>query len=718
MRTLRLLLALSLALALAGCAAPAPTTEAFVPDGSGGPKDVGSLSGGAPVDARGDAGPRGAHDGGCTGSGAGDLSGVTDSSPYTSGQAPVADGLAFIEVALPAQRPIHAVTARAKGTTPIALALVTPTGEVPLGTLELASTNTYVRFLAPADAAVAVRVSSDAAFSITELGIQGDPCFEALTVDMGEARQVGWVRTKHYAGGHSLGTTLQASTDGVTWDTLATLDPKATALVDTLLPSPVEARMLRVRHEMEEADWAKAYVFELAAYGAEGPYGPMPEAAPQARTMAELLGVNGIWGWGTSEYSDLLDAQHGPELFAHVASTARNYHNLSWDVKDPDHVPDYDAMAAGAGTEAMWWLDWDREYGAWAEAGLLVQASIQFLASTFPVSAWDDAYGASYAYGYAFARHFGPTLGAGAVGAMEIGNEPWDYPAAFYLQVLAGMAAGAKAGDPAMDVLPCALQADSPEAQGADGGNYIGARLTAEVASHLDALNLHVYSFAHLPDGVRITVQPEHRESAMNGLRNMLRFRDHNMPGAPIHVTEWGWDSDAPGEACTATECVSEAAQAIYGVRAALLFARMGVARLHWYFYADSPSCSTLFCRSGLTGSKNVDFAPKRSFRAFQAMLARVGQDRFQAVLREDDAVRAYVLSSADGAPAHLVAWRPVPAEDTAAVSVTLPVPGSPGAAWSLAGDSPSGEPVVSPTADAGGWTLTVTATPTVVEIK
>jgi hypothetical protein len=73
-------------------------------------------------------------------------------------------------------------------------------------------------------------------------------------------------------------------------------------------------------------------------------------------------------------------------------------------------------------------------------------------------------------------------------------------------------------------------------------------------------------------------------------------------------MTEWGWDSDGGGQACTKfPECTSEAAAAAYAVRGLMLHARLGVARSTWFFYGNLDDCDDhVFCRSGLTASMSV----------------------------------------------------------------------------------------------------------------
>lgn len=66
-------------------------------------------------------------------------------------------------------------------------------------------------------------------------------------------------------------------------------------------------------------------------------------------------------------------------------------------------------------------------------------------------------------------------------------------------------------------LLCLSLQAENPLAETSTGGNYIGARLPADLAPKIDALNLHVYSFFNNATGSRIGVHPEHPGSSMNG---------------------------------------------------------------------------------------------------------------------------------------------------------------------------------------------------------
>jgi serine/threonine-protein kinase ATR len=429
-----------------------------------------------------------------------------------------------------------------------------------------------------------------------------------------------------------------------------------------------------------------------------------------------MIGVNGIWGWGTSGYSDSLPPGEGPERYTAVAPHARNYHNLGWDITDPDHVPAYEDMAT-SGTEAQWWLDWDREYDDWAAAGLDVTASVQFTARDAPAASWDDPYTAAYTYAEAMARHFGPTAGTGSLTAIEAGNEPWDYPADFYNEVLSGFVDGAKAGDPAMRVLPCALQAHDPDAETEAGGHYIGARVDEATAASLDALNIHAYSVRNDEAGVRVGVPPEDAGSSSRQVLNLLRWRDTNTPGLPVWLTEWGWDSDGAGETCSNSECVSEAAATAYAQRGALLWNRLGLERATWFFYANISGCDTLFCRSGLTGTVEGGFAPKGPYQALAALRALLGEARVVGVIEESDAAWVYLLGGADGVPTHLVGWTPTDPAEGATATVDVPRPEAPRRAYTLPGTSAEPAEAPLPTVTDGAIRLTLGALPLYVEL-
>jgi hypothetical protein len=88
-----------------------------------------------------------------------------------------------------------------------------------------------------------------------------------------------------------------------------------------------QARYLSIKHMVSEAgSWRKVYMWELAAYPAGGRWGPLPPVVPQTATYRQLMGANGIWGWGSQMFSDSAVKQgKGPLLYNTVASNGRNY---------------------------------------------------------------------------------------------------------------------------------------------------------------------------------------------------------------------------------------------------------------------------------------------------------------------------------------------------------------------------------------------------------
>jgi len=141
--------------------------------------------------------------------------------------------------------------------------------------------------------------------------------------------------------------------------------------------------------------------------------------------------------------------------------------------------------------------------------------------------------------------------------------------------------------------------------------------------------------------------------SSLQSLNSILRFRDAVLPGLPVYLTEWGWDSAGGGQSCDPPperstqapfpECVSERSQALYAVRGALVLARKGLSRATWYFYANTDLTSTawdsaggtgVFARSGLVAVNATRFVPELAHYALQTFVALLGSARFLSAVR------------------------------------------------------------------------------------
>lgn len=550
---------------------------------------------------------------------------------------------------------------------------------------------------------VKISMTSNQSFQIKEIASLGPAgCREHITVDLGHVREIGVVRTRHWAGTNTATRlTMLFSVDNNTWQHPVNLVPDALHGVTTNIQPVMSARFIRLSYTLVQKNYKKVYCWEVDAWGQNHVWGEPIAARPQEMKLRDILGVNGIWGWQHSKYSDGLQPGEGPTLYNAVASHARNYHNLEWDVTDPSKDPQYEQMANGHGTQSKSWLNWDKEYRAWRNANLTIDVSWQFTNKMFPQSTWSNPELEAYNLGKHFATHFGSEHGVGLIDAVEVGNEPWDYEAGFYNKVLRGMSAGLRSADSKIKILPGAFQAHDKS----NTGNYIGTRVTQDLANNISVVNFHTYSFMESDQGNRIADYPEHPNSEFNSLRNIVRWRDVNMAGKPIWVTEWGWDADGKGEDCTFSECVSEKAQALYGIRGLLILSRSNVQKVTWFFYANSEYCNTLFCRSGLTASKTHNYAKKDVFIAFQELLGVLGDKYFLGVYMENSTGYMYMYGSSSIDPAnsltpeqimqhasHLVAWKPVSASDTSTstVQITLPRNGNSLSAKKFTGGSPA----------------------------
>lgn len=558
-----------------------------------------------------------------------------------------------------------------------------------IASLSSADNFAFKRFEVTQGQLTKIRLESSSDFRIFEIAATAGKPIEYVTIDLKHPKNIGKIYTRHWAGTFNGAPTAESvdiytSLDNSNWTHIASLIPSAIPIIATdISDNPQIARYIKIAYTLEPLDFNKVFLWEIDAYDDCGKFGCMPTANPSTVTMSELLGISGIWGWGNNKYSDLLDTGQGPELYDDICKHYRNYHYLAWDVLDPDTEPDYTTMANGGGTDAFWWLNWDREYQEWVNEDIPVQASIQMYQSyigKFQDTAWtNNPWQTAYNYGYNFAMHFGPTHGNGMVEMLEVGNEPWVYDAAVYRDILDGMAKGVKTADPAMLVIPCALQASEEAAElSSNFRNYMGARIDEASLPYLDGLNIHIYSYHNRPTGSIYGTHPENLNSIYHEVHGAVRWRDQNMPGKPIYVSEWGWDHDGGDPLCTHFECVSERAAAAYASRGALMFHRLGMERATWYFYGDTDIAPTnlanngtyRYSRSGLTSSKANNFSKKRSFYAFEQLVNQLGDTHFLSVEQENEDIWMYLLGDEMGNPTHLVAWRPIDGDSTATISV------------------------------------------------
>jgi len=262
---------------------------------------------------------------------------------------------------------------------------------------------------------------------------------------------------------------------------------------------------------------------------------------------------------------------------------------------------------------------------------------------------------------------------------IECGNEPWNYPADFYREVLAGFAQGSKDADPGMLVLPGALQADTPEyptQYQTSGANYIGVRVNASIAKNIDIINTHAYSFINGSDWLLATY-PEDGRSTQNAIRNVVRWVDANMPGTQVYLTEWGWDGASAFDTPACMDgpyhkvCISAEGKALYIMRGLLKIARDGISRAHIFYYANGDAYSPIYARSGLTSSVTTKFQKEPVYYAIERFQALFGKLNFLSVVVESNSGYAYLLGE-PGRPVYLVSWLATDVNDTTISTLSI----------------------------------------------
>ncbi|UJP66801.1 T9SS type A sorting domain-containing protein [Mongoliitalea daihaiensis] len=554
-------------------------------------------------------------------------------------------------------------------------------------------TSGHQRFVVEESLVDEIYISSPTAFTIQELAAYSEPLEEWVTVDLGEVKNVGWIRARYWNGtNNSVSAALYAGETLEQLVKIQDLNPTRLNFEDIVLAQPIAARYVRIAHRLVDENFKRASVQELMVFDEFGSYGPKPTAKPQQHSFGDLFGINTVWAWGTNKVPNLQGPNEGAQKFIRAGSQARNYHNIHWDTTDPDITPDY---TPGIYQIRNQWTQWHREYADWKTKGFTVDVTYTF--DRFREDAWDTPYASAYNLGQAFGQVYGPR-NLNLVRTVEVGNEPWDYSDSTYVQILEGMAKGLKEADPGFVVLPAALQAADP-GLGNTGvsKHYMGNKLSSTAAAYLDGINLHLYSYVFGENGVRVAVQPEHPQSRMQEIYAGIRFRDANMPGKQIHVTEWGWDSSSANELAINNEAVSSTSQALYLVRGLLWLSRMGIDRAHWYFYANVPietGQPVNHDRSGLTESRLFNFQEKRSFIAAEAVKNLMADLYFDHIIQEDEQAYIYALRNQAGEFSHLIAWRPVVGDDTLSTNYTIAMDRSAEAAHYISGLDPHGESV------------------------
>lgn len=516
--------------------------------------------------------------------------------------------------------------------------------------------------------AEAIEISSDSEIQLFEIAALSEAPYVNISFDLFRPKPVGWLETKQFTGDHVQNIEVYTAAKNGRWNFLADLDPEAINTVTTRFRQQ-KIQYIRLRYHLDFTDYAKAYLWDIRAYNRHGPYGPMPAFSAPKTPLKRTLGINTFWGWGHNKHASEIQNQKGPDQFKDFISQVRYYHNLDWDISKPGETPDYSEMP---GSLHQPWLDWNQEYFPVWKMGFTLQTTLQ-IPPPFEPKNWQDIRKQAAAYGSAFADYFGNEH-SGLIESIEIGNEPWKYGPEFYREFFEGITAAIKNKASHINVLPCALSANQQQPH---LNNYAGEWLKESDKQYLDGINTHLYSYAYDENGKRFAVHPEHPESEMRGILNILRFRNRNLPGKEVHVTEWGWDAPSKHTDCTHPECVSEEAQAAYAIRGMLLFYRLGVDKMHWFFFADEDKHSYQFTRSGLLTSPENGMDPKLAYYALQETIQKTGNLKLKEVEESKD-LWTYRFSGQHGKLSHIIVWIPETYDKTFQKEISIRLPASP----------------------------------------
>jgi len=512
-----------------------------------------------------------------------------------------------------------------------------------------------------------ISLQSKSPYQIFELAALGYKLKEWVQFEFEEVKEIGYIQSRHlnWEGIDSI--KVLFSNNGNDWNIVSSLNPTAIASVSILVEPVIYTRYIRIDFYLAPVPYNKASLREFACYNRYGPFGKPAKAKSSKNTWSESFGINTIWGWGYGIPSAMLKNGAGAEKFSRLSSQARSYHRLDWDIKNPGNTPGF--IERQQQTDSLYnkWLNWKEEYSLWTKSGFSVDACILFNEDYFPSKNWTSAYMQAQKYGHEFGDYFNKENHL--VNIVEIGNEPWEYDKSVYSDILNGMANGIKNKTSGLIVLPCGLQAFDKYSE---LDNYLPDFIAKN--SEVDGLNTHIYSYYNNNAGLRIAINPEDPRSETWSVNNLKAWAAANAFPDKIYVTEFGFDSDGGGADCTHSNCVSELEQAIYGLRQAMIFYRLGVEKFYWYFYADVDWESIMHNRSGLCSNYKNGFRKKLSFNTFEFIHQNLGDLYFSGVVSENDDLYCYSFSDENGKAKALVAWRPTSSEHGKTKWVEIPI--------------------------------------------
>jgi hypothetical protein len=393
--------------------------------------------------------------------------------------------------------------------------------------------------------------------------------------------------------------------------------------------------------------------------------------------VADFMGLNGF----IDDDVDKLAA----------VGNVREYHDWTWN--DGNGAAGYTGYPSSKLTfQFNGYWDFDGYYSQLDAQHVMVfpciEGSVQYLNNAMPpVASGADAtdpasYTAHAAFMYQYAARYGSTMvdaskltldpsqkvvsGLNVLPYYEDGNEPdatWVHPDGSFLftpEMTAAMASadydgnqgkmgatfGVKGADPNAKMVLAGLAGAGPKDFASNVMSYLDG-MRAWATAHrggsfpADVINIHDYCFGPDPFG---TVNPKPGLSPEDCklqalMQSIVSYRDQNLPGKPLWLTEFGYDTDAQSR-LRAPAIAGNSAEVVQGqwlVRSFIALMAAGLDRAFLFVSRDDctgddtkcPNNAVQFSTCGVLSEKGTE-TPKASWYFLAAFRARLGAMRYQ----------------------------------------------------------------------------------------
>ncbi len=355
-------------------------------------------------------------------------------------------------------------------------------------------------------------------------------------------------------------------------------------------------------------------------------------------------------------------------------------------------------------------VDWETMYGDWNKAGYSIDASLMF-DDTKP-AAWKNLARDAWAYGFQFARFFGPSGNQKLVEAVEIGNEPGKYDDATYRSLFENSARGMHQGDPKLLISTGAVYARP------SGPYHKNIATVKGLESLYDVISVHSYAEAEGYPTWRRSFPEDTKLEFLPKIHEVISWRNHHAPGKQIWLTEFGWDATTKPQATEGDfkkwVGSTDLQQAQYLVRAFLVLSELDLDRAYIYWFNDEDVAS-VHASSGLTRH----YQPKPSFHAVAHLFARLGEYRFNRVVtrKPDELLVMEFRHGTNPDQAIWAAWSPTGTGRKAVTRIQIPGKGL-DRAERMPVTSSAPQPVRWTTQDGGQIELEITESPVYMWVR